>query len=689
MNERDDINKGIGIIRSSERSASRDGLITSSGQKESSLAAAKRSSNAQDVEIHSGSRLSRSKDAQQSKSSSIASPPRKPRKAKTQGKARKGQREGKESFKGTVEQGGLSTRAREQALKGAGGSQGAAGAKVLDSSFPNQLQSAQALKGSSTTSGLPINEASVTKFVDSIFDDNLHSSDAHSVYAAGKNTYKKVSEIHEAHQVKRPSPEIEMPNKDKDPLKSRSKIQRTKSAGSKSARSGTGSNSASSSRLSRGKRAASAQNKQASPIQRLLRLKRFREHSLATKQAGGTIKASASAKSTTTTLKATFAGAGKAAGGSGAGGAIAAAGVTGLIILAIAAVLLVGFFVVGAMTGSIAEAQNEPSIDGLDGYPAIIASFLLDQGLEPLHVAAIMANAHAESGYNPALAEVFNPAEAQEFTSAGQGRGLFQWSFVNHPTGGNRRGQLYNFTGFEGNAEALDGSLSRQNPNGSWANINNQLNFLWGELTGQGPAANYTSNGWGRGGSWSGFLLIDDLEDATYYFAYRFLRPHQSALDARMPQKLEEAERIYAILMPSGDFAGGFVWPTPGFTNITSPFGYRPRVFGSGMEFHTGIDIAQAGINNAPVVAIASGQVTFAGWMGGYGNTVVINHGNGTTSLYAHLSSLGTSPGRIVSAGQRIGSVGSTGNSTGPHLHFEIRVHGQPVDPMGFRVSSD
>lgn len=118
----------------------------------------------------------------------------------------------------------------------------------------------------------------------------------------------------------------------------------------------------------------------------------------------------------------------------------------------------------------------------------------------------------------------------------------------------------------------------------------------------------------------------------------------------------------------------GLIWPLRG--PVTSPFGSR---WG---RMHTGIDIS--GGTGAPIRAAKAGTVIFAGSMGGYGNTVVINHGGGFSTLYAHQSRLGTGNGALVGQGQVIGYVGSTGNSTGPHLHFETRVGGSPRDPMRY-----
>ncbi len=128
--------------------------------------------------------------------------------------------------------------------------------------------------------------------------------------------------------------------------------------------------------------------------------------------------------------------------------------------------------------------------------------------------------------------------------------------------------------------------------------------------------------------------------------------------------------------------SGTFIWPT-NTTYITSNFSpNRVNPVTGVLRPHTGTDVgAQSG---APIWAAASGTVTFAGVNGGYGNCVIINHGNGVSTLYAHMSAIETSTGATVYQGALIGRVGSTGNSTGPHLHFEILTNGTPVDPMQF-----
>jgi murein DD-endopeptidase MepM/ murein hydrolase activator NlpD len=120
--------------------------------------------------------------------------------------------------------------------------------------------------------------------------------------------------------------------------------------------------------------------------------------------------------------------------------------------------------------------------------------------------------------------------------------------------------------------------------------------------------------------------------------------------------------------------AAGLIWPVNG--PVVSPFGMR---WG---RMHTGIDIGVP--YGTPIHAAASGRVVYAGWMDGYGNLVAIDHGRGLSTAYAHQSQIGVSLGQTVSQGQVIGYVGCTGHCFGPHLHFEVRINGTPVDPMGY-----
>ena len=121
-----------------------------------------------------------------------------------------------------------------------------------------------------------------------------------------------------------------------------------------------------------------------------------------------------------------------------------------------------------------------------------------------------------------------------------------------------------------------------------------------------------------------------------------------------------------------------------GGTYISSGYGNRSASI-SGWSFHGGIDIAGGGIYGRPVYASRGGTVIAANWGNtGYGNYVIIDHGDGYASLYGHCSNLCVSTGQTVSKGQQIANVGSTGNSTGPHLHFEIRKNGVKVNPSNY-----
>lgn len=145
-------------------------------------------------------------------------------------------------------------------------------------------------------------------------------------------------------------------------------------------------------------------------------------------------------------------------------------------------------------------------------------------------------------------------------------------------------------------------------------------------------------------------------------------------------------EEYYAALEAAGNNAGGgggagyvgtgsFVWPMPGYTYITCYYGDGG---------HRGIDIAGGGIYGKPIVAADSGTVIYSAWMDSYGYCVFIDHGNGYSTRYAHASALACSVGDTVSPGQTIAYVGSTGNSTGPHLHFEVIYYGSTTNPFNY-----
>ena len=159
-----------------------------------------------------------------------------------------------------------------------------------------------------------------------------------------------------------------------------------------------------------------------------------------------------------------------------------------------------------------------------------------------------------------------------------------------------------------------------------------------------------------------------------------------AALEAEIDALNEEANRLVEeIKRLQGDqaYAGGtFAWPSASSTRVTSEFGNRIHPILKVNKLHTGLDIGAA--SGTKVLAANSGTVIKAGWNNSYGNLVMIDHGGGIVTLYAHNSKLLVSTGDVVARGQTIALVGSTGNSTGPHIHFEVRVNGQYQNPRNW-----
>lgn len=167
-------------------------------------------------------------------------------------------------------------------------------------------------------------------------------------------------------------------------------------------------------------------------------------------------------------------------------------------------------------------------------------------------------------------------------------------------------------------------------------------------------------------------LTAVESSEATARRHVENLERESAALTARI--QAAQARTYAAPAVSRAASSSGFIWPTSG--TLTSGFGWR---WG---RMHEGIDIAAP--TGTPIAAVAGGTVIVAGWMGGYGNLVVVDHGGGLATAYGHQSSIAVGVGTQVAQGQTIGYVGNTGNSTGPHLHFEVRVNGSPVDPLGY-----
>ena len=158
----------------------------------------------------------------------------------------------------------------------------------------------------------------------------------------------------------------------------------------------------------------------------------------------------------------------------------------------------------------------------------------------------------------------------------------------------------------------------------------------------------------------------------------------KSELEKEENELESEIEKIAAQSVVNGEsqVISSGSWPVPGHSRISSPYGYRIHPIFNTKKMHTGIDIPAP--TGTPTVSIDSGKVIFAGTKGGYGKTVMIQHDDGKVTLYAHNSALTVSVGQRVKKGQVVAKIGSTGNSTGPHLHFEVRINGKHVNPVPY-----
>ena len=162
------------------------------------------------------------------------------------------------------------------------------------------------------------------------------------------------------------------------------------------------------------------------------------------------------------------------------------------------------------------------------------------------------------------------------------------------------------------------------------------------------------------------------------------LQQDTKSLEKQIDDLNKYADKIAADIrkkQSGGKYTGGkMAWPAPGYTRITSPYGYRIHPILKTKKLHTGIDIGIP--SGKSVVAAGAGTVIHSDWLGGYGKVIMIDHGGGIVTLYAHNSSLVVKEGDKVKQGDVVSKAGSTGMSTGPHLHFEVRKNGEYVDPI-------
>ena len=172
--------------------------------------------------------------------------------------------------------------------------------------------------------------------------------------------------------------------------------------------------------------------------------------------------------------------------------------------------------------------------------------------------------------------------------------------------------------------------------------------------------------------------LID--QESEYEAAVQALEEE----DARIEQEMKDAQRQLAAQNAGIVSETGWYWPVPGFYTLTSGFGWRTHPVYGTQRYHNGTDIGGAGINGTAIGAAKSGVVTTSKYSSSYGNYVVVSHSDGYQTLYAHMSSRAVSEGDVVEQNQVIGYVGTTGSSTGNHLHLEFRVNGSRQDALSY-----
>lgn len=174
-----------------------------------------------------------------------------------------------------------------------------------------------------------------------------------------------------------------------------------------------------------------------------------------------------------------------------------------------------------------------------------------------------------------------------------------------------------------------------------------------------------------------------DLETEIIAQEKRVAAAEQESIEAARAAAAAQQQANNTPSTPSHNATvSGFTWPLPGYTSVSSDYGYRSDPFSGATSFHSGIDLPAP--SGTPIVAAASGTVEWANYSSSAGNWIGINHGNGVYTVYMHMSALLVSAGTQISAGQTIGLVGTTGSSTGNHLHFSVRKNGAYVSPWDY-----
>lgn len=187
--------------------------------------------------------------------------------------------------------------------------------------------------------------------------------------------------------------------------------------------------------------------------------------------------------------------------------------------------------------------------------------------------------------------------------------------------------------------------------------------------------------------------VLDNAKTMREYYISK-LTTEEQALQAQIDEynyqvsAIEAEIKLLALNSITDDYIGGaMIWPIPGYTTVTSQYGMRVHPITGAYKLHTGVDVGAP--IGASFVAAANGIVTKATFNYAYGNMVIIDHGGGVQTLYAHGSEIVAKVGQIVAAGDEVLKVGSTGYSTGPHAHFEIRVNGQTLNPLHYLLEID